>query len=114
MIDSMDDEDPCNIMMIMTIITITWLELVGNPGGNKQRLRLEGIPTNREIWHHRQKPPLKINQINKYGSKQMKYGTTARSKPLKINQIKEYGSKKQKMEHNTAIPNSKPSSKPIK
>ena len=93
MIDSMDDEDPYNIMMIMTISTTTRLELVGNPGGNKQRLRLEGIPTNREIWHHRQKPPLEINQINKYGSKQMKYCTTARSKPLKINQIKEYGSK---------------------
>ena len=95
----MDDEDPYNIMMIMTISTTTRLELVGNPGGNKQRLRLEGIPTNREIWHHRQKPPLEINQINKYGSKQMKYGTTARSKPLKINQIKEYGSKQKKMEH---------------
>ena len=51
--------------------TNIWFELVGNPGGNKQRLRLEGIPTNREIWHHRQKPPLKINQIKKYDSKQI-------------------------------------------
>ena len=114
MIDSMDDEDPYNIMMIMTISTTTRLELVGNPGGNKQRLRLEGIPTNREIWHHRQKPPLKINQINKYDSKQMKYGTTAKSKPLKINQIKEYGSKQTKNDTLAAIPNSQPSSKPIK
>ena len=103
----MDDEDPYNIMMIMTITTTTRLELVGNPGGNKQRLRLEGIPTNREIWHHRQKPPLKINQINKYG-------TTARSKPLKIDQIKEYGSKQTKNGTLAAIPNSKSSSKPIK
>ena len=81
MINSMGDEDPYNIMMIMTISTTTRLELVGNPGGNKQRLRLEGIPTNREIWHHRQKPPLKINQIKKYDSKQIKYGTTARNPP---------------------------------
>ena len=94
--------------------TNIWFELVGNPGGNKQRLRLEGIPTNREIWHHRQKPPMEINQINKYGSKQMKYGTTARSKPLKINQIKEYGSKQTKNGTLAAIPNSKSSSKSIK
>ena len=43
MIDSMDDEDPYNIMMIMTISTTTRLELVGNPGGNKQRGFLQQI-----------------------------------------------------------------------
>ena len=63
MIKCMDDEDPYNIMMIMTITTTTRLELVGNPGGNKQRPCLGGFPTNGELCHPRR--GLKYFQIER-------------------------------------------------
>ena len=42
------------IMVIITtskLIFLGMFELVGNPGGNKQRPCLGGFPTNGELWH---------------------------------------------------------------
>ena len=39
------------IIKTISLIFLRMFELVGNPGGNKQRPCLGGFPTNGELWH---------------------------------------------------------------